>query len=181
MTNEKNKSFKQLAKTVREKIEFGREPTFEGEVILSLNPFATSEIDITEERLDYVRLRAEGKRDDLPTHTPTDPIDFLALCEDAAQSETEATEDISGNKADATLNPELLMTFDELEEYYEKSSRGIRRLAKKYDLEEYPDTEERNRIRIYKPDLDKIPAHDKLKARDYASKQRLSDKQAKKK
>ena len=130
---------------------------------------------------DFCTRDSEADLPNLPTLIGNDWYAGLANLRDSCK---QTAKQILKRAAD-NPDPELLMDFDELELYYDKSSRQIRRLAQKYNLREYADLANKNRIQIYRPDLDKIPEYDRLKARDCASKQKLlakrKQKQAQKK
>jgi len=96
MRYEEVKTFEQLTEAIQEHIKLAMNNSFEGkfEGEYDTTPGAVAVAGIPElphidtglARLVFVRLKKEGKRDDLPSDIPTDAINLLSLCIEAARS-----------------------------------------------------------------------------------------------
>jgi hypothetical protein len=124
MRYEEVTSFEQLAEAIQKHIESGKFSqagslgTFEGEY-RTLG--GRTDFDMTAARLAFVRLKKEGSRSDLPGEIPTDAIDLLNVCMEAARPKLHKPE---ADRADLSSEPTSKAQQPKITEAHKKAHRS---------------------------------------------------------
>ena len=137
MRYENVKSFEQLAEAIQKQIEFeGRPHEIEG--AFNMMPDGRTEVmdceltpivhNMTQARLAFARLKREGNRDDLTTVIPTDAIDLLSLCNDAASNKTKPRRKPEGDGTDLPneAKPKSQAKTLDIAEVHKKANRSYK-------------------------------------------------------